>query len=430
MDVSRWNQIQELFEAIADLSTEEQRAYLDIHCQDDELKKEVLQLVQADEHVDDILPKQYDIASADATLVLPKMHPGVMVGPYKIVRKIGEGGMGWVYKAEDTRLERFVALKCLAPEVATDERVRFRLMQEAKAISRLDHPNVCVIHDVGAMSDGGMYIAMQYYSGETLENALTKGALAPDQVVRIAKQIAYGLQAAHQRDIIHRDIKPANILLSEDGIVKILDFGIAKLSGVDITLGGARMGTLRYMSPEQLQGRDMGPQTDVWSVATLIYEMLTGREMFDGEKSSTVLHAVMHEEPEYNLAVFQEYPLFKRLLTAMLHKKPEKRLDSMSKVLQWLTTIQPIAQAGAKTRARQEQRIENQEEVVKEELTDLYLLRLAAALTAHVGPAAPKLIQRYASTSDNREILINSLVGHIKPQYRQIVSQQLKEIAL
>jgi len=424
MDAKRWTQIQSLFDTVADMDANERSRYLQEHCPDHALKKEVLDLIMADEEVEEIMPRAYEPDPIEATLVLPKMRPESMVGPYRIISKIGEGGMGWVFKAEDTRLDRFVALKCLAPSVASDPGVKQRLLLEAKAISRLDHPNVCVIHDMGNTEEGGLFIAMQFYHGNTLEDHLNKGAISLKKSIKIAKQIASGLSAAHQVGVVHRDIKPANILIQQDNVVKILDFGIAKLAGTEITLVGARMGTLAYMAPEQLEGDDVGAHTDIWSLATLLFEMLTGKPLFAAEKTSTLLNAVMHSEPDLNHPDIVKHPHLQRLLRGMLIKDPKLRLNSMKKVVQWLSSFQHHLKDKAKRIP--DSSVSGSEE--KEGFSDQYLMRLAAVMTAYVGPSAPEIIKRYKDKGLSHEELLVALVSHLPAHARGDVVKHLKAI--
>ncbi len=210
---------------------------------------------------------------------------GQTVSHYKILAKLGEGGMGVVYKAEDTKLGRHVVLKFLAPYLTRDQEAIERFINEAKTASALDHPNICTIYEIGESDDGQLFIAMAYYVGETLREKIA-GAnggsplLAIDNAIEIATQIASGLTRAHEAGIIHRDIKPANIIITKRREVKILDFGLAKLAGQQhLTKSGATLGTIAYMSPEQAQGLPVDHRTDIWSLGVVMYEMLTGQFM-------------------------------------------------------------------------------------------------------------------------------------------------------
>ncbi|MEE9171004.1 MAG: serine/threonine-protein kinase, partial [bacterium] len=209
---------------------------------------------------------------------------GKTISHYEILSKLGEGGMGVVYKAQDTKLNRFIALKFLPPHISSNDEKKKRLIQEAQAASTLDHPNVGTIHEIDETEDGLMFIAMAYYEGETLEEKVAKGPLEVEEAIDIAKQVAEGLAKAHQKNIVHRDIKPANIIITSEGVAKILDFGLAKLAGQSrLTRSGTTVGTVAYMSPEQIKGEEVDHRTDIWSFGVALYEMVAGQLPFRGE---------------------------------------------------------------------------------------------------------------------------------------------------
>ncbi len=220
---------------------------------------------------------------------------GQTISHYKILEKLGGGGMGVVYKAEDTRLHRTVALKFLPPVFSFDEEAKLRFIHEAQAASSLQHNNICNIHDIEETEDDRIFICMDFYDGETLKKKIERGPLSIDEAFHIGIQVAAGLQTAHEKGIIHRDIKPANIFITKDGIVKILDFGLAKLAGQTMmTKTGSTLGTVAYMSPEQLRGEEVDSRTDVWSLGVVFYEMITGKLPFNGEFGEAIIYSILN----------------------------------------------------------------------------------------------------------------------------------------
>ncbi len=200
------------------------------------------------------------------------------LGPYRIVSQLGQGGMGVVYQAHDPRLDRHVAIKLLPPNLTRDEIAKQRFLQEAKAASALDHPNICTIFEINETGDGQLYLVMARYEGETLKERISKGPLSLNDAIDIATQVGNGLAKAHAAGIVHRDIKPANLMVTADGTVKILDFGLAKLTGTEgMTQTGTTVGTVAYMSPEQAKGQEVDHRTDIWSLGVVLYEMLAGQ---------------------------------------------------------------------------------------------------------------------------------------------------------
>ena len=230
---------------------------------------------------------------------------GKTVTHYKILEKLGEGGMGVVYKAEDTKLRRPVALKFLPPELTRESGAKERFIHEAQATSALQHHNICTIHEVDETHEGRLFICMDYYEGETLKEKVARGPLPIDEAIDLVAQVAEGLTKAHESGIVHRDIKPANVMVTKDGVVKILDFGLAKLAGVTgVTRTGTTMGTAAYMSPEQARGEDVDHRTDIWSLGVVLYEMTTGRLPFKGEHEQAVIYLILNQDPP-SLAAFR-----------------------------------------------------------------------------------------------------------------------------
>ena len=224
---------------------------------------------------------------------------GRVVSHYKILEELGGGGMGVVYKAQDLKLDRLVALKFLHRNLTIDPEAKERFIREAKAASALQHGNICVVHDIDETSDGQLFFSMEYLDGEALKQKLERGQLAIDEATEIVVQIAHGLAKAHERGIVHRDIKSANIIITSDGIAKIVDFGLAKLGDrSNLTRAGSTLGTPSYMSPEQIRGQQVDHRTDIWSLGVLFYEMLTGRKPFAAEYDAALLFGILQVEPE------------------------------------------------------------------------------------------------------------------------------------
>jgi TolB-like protein/Flp pilus assembly protein TadD len=252
---------------------------------------------------------------------------GEEVSHYRIVEYLGGGGMGEVYRAEDTRLGRTVALKFLPREWSRDPGAKERFTREAKAASALDHPNVCVIHDIDETEEGRLFIVMAFYAGETLKKKIERGPLPIEEALDYATQIAEGLAKAHDGGIVHRDIKPANVLVTEEGTAKIVDFGLAKLAGqTQLTKTGNSLGTPAYMSPEQVQGQAVDHRTDLWSLGVVLYEMLTGHLPFRGKSPAAVMLSILNDEPTPAGALRPDLSeSLQRILALLLQKDPGLR---------------------------------------------------------------------------------------------------------
>ena len=233
--------------------------------------------------------------------------PGTRLGPYRVDTPLGAGGMGEVYRAQDTRLDRSVAIKILPPDVANDPVRKQRFEREAKTISSLNHPHICVLHDVGHQ-EGLDYLVMECIEGETLAKRLEKGALPLEQVLKYGAQIADALDKAHRSGVVHRDLKPGNIMLTKTG-AKLLDFGLAKptfaaanaltlTASTPVTVEGVVVGTFQYMSPEQVEGKELDARSDIFSLGGVLYEMLTGKKAFEGKSQLSVASSILEKEPE------------------------------------------------------------------------------------------------------------------------------------
>jgi len=260
---------------------------------------------------------------------------GQTISHYKILEKLGGGGMGVVYKAEDTRLKRIVALKFLPPDLTRDEAAKERFIHEAQAASALDHPNICNIHEIDETTDGQIFICMAYYEGETLKKKVNSNQLSVDSAIDIAMQIAQGLSRAHEAGITHRDIKPANVMITNQGEVKIVDFGLAKLVGrTKLTRSGATLGTAAYMSPEQAQGAEADHRSDIWSLGVVLYEMLTGQLPFSGEYEMAMMYAIVNTDPKTVRSLRSEVPDgLEQIVSKALAKKTEERYQRVEALL-------------------------------------------------------------------------------------------------
>jgi len=267
---------------------------------------------------------------------------GKTISHYRILEKLGEGGMGVVYKAEDTRLKRTVALKFLPSELTRDPEAKGRFIQEAQAASALDHSNICNIHEIDETPEGQLFICMACYGGETLKERIARGPLGMDEAARIAAQIGEGLAKAHAAGIVHRDMKPANIMITSEGTVKILDFGLAKLTGrTKHTKTGTTLGTVAYMSPEQARGAAVDYRTDIWSFGVILYEMLAGVPPFHGEYDQAVIYSILNDEPRSVTSIRLDVPgSIGGIIEQCLEKDPESRYGSVEELTKDIRQIE------------------------------------------------------------------------------------------
>ncbi len=279
----------------------------------------------------------------------------IFSGKYKIIEKLGKGGMGTVYKAEDTKLKRIVALKFLAPALTGDTEARERFIHEAQAASALDHPNICTVHEVNETEEGEMYISMAFYKGESLKERIKKGPLELDEIVDVAIHVAEGLTKAHEEGIVHRDVKSANIMITEEGLVKIVDFGLAKLSGLTrITKLGIAMGTIDYMSPEQARGEEVDERTDVWSLGVMLYEMTSGKLPFRGAQEQAVVYSILNEDPAPVRGLAASIPIeLERIMRTALSKNPAKRFAAAKEMATALQDLKAKLLSGESLTATQ-----------------------------------------------------------------------------
>ena len=259
---------------------------------------------------------------------------GRTISHYRILDKLGGGNMGVVYRAEDIMLKRTVALKFLPPDLTREPDARRRFLREARAASTLDHPNACTIHEIAESEDDQIFMAMSCYEGETLKGKIQRGPLGAEEVRKIGIHVTRGLANAHDAGIIHRDIKPANIFITNDGLAKILDFGIAKLVNMgSVTLNKEFIGTVHYMSPEQINGTTVDLRSDIWSFGVLMYEMITGRLPFAGHYPSAVIYSILNEEPPEPRTILNDIPEYlERMMMRCLQKNPADRYENATAI--------------------------------------------------------------------------------------------------
>jgi dienelactone hydrolase len=344
MESHRWRQIDELLERALEISPEDRPAFLETACsRDPELRSQVERLLRAHEQADRFLaaPALRTAARQIATELTAALE-GRTIGQYQVTTRLGVGGMGVVYLARDSRLDRMVALKFLPTNLIPDEEQKLRFLREAKASAALEHPNIGAIHDIAEAPDGQMFIAMAYYEGDTLQQRIRQGPLGVAETIGIARQIAAGLTHAHDRGVVHRDVKPANILLTMEGVVKIIDFGLARQDGLSKITGADRtMGTVAYLSPEQARGDAVDQRTDLWSLGVVMYEMLAGHVPFQAERPEATIHRILTENPRPLKQLRNDVPAgIARIVGRAMHKDLQSRYGCAAELLKDLTDFQ------------------------------------------------------------------------------------------
>lgn len=353
-----WEDIEALYEAARARPVEEREAFLEEVCDDTAVRQEVASLLEARKEAsgffDDLadavgasaLHQSKPKASGDPHVADPLALEGEQVGGYAVEKHLGGGGMGVVYRAQDLQLDRPVALKFLPSHLASHPEAEERFVREAKAASVLDHPHIATIYEISQMGEdvaqGQRFIAMAYYEGETLKEKLSReGPFPVGEALRYAGQIAEALARAHEAGIVHRDVKPANVMITKRGEVKLLDFGLARVRGRShLTDPGQRVGTAAYMSPEQAEGKEIGPRADLWALGILLYEMLAGERPFEDGRETAVLHRILHEEPtdlgEHRPEVSGR---LKEVVDRCLQKAPAERYASAEDLLEDLRAL-------------------------------------------------------------------------------------------
>lgn len=347
MKSKRLNQVDEIFQAALDLPREKRPAYLKEACAGDaDLQREVESLLSSHDRSADFMERP--AIESDAAVIADELtaaNVGESIGHYQVIELIGSGGMGSVYLAADTRTGRKVALKLLPHELSKDQNRVQRFQQEARAVLALNHPNIVTIYEIGQV-DGRHFIATERIQGETLRHRLAAKSISVGEALDIAIQVAAALTAAHEQSIVHRDIKPENIMLRTDGYVKVLDFGIAKLTQIETasspeaqtalkvrTAPGMVIGTVNYMSPEQARGLPVDQRTDIWSLAVVLYEMVAGCVPFAGETSGDVIAAILERQPPPLARFSREVPdALEEIVTTALAKNRDERYQTATQM--------------------------------------------------------------------------------------------------
>ena len=346
MDAERLQQIQKLFDAALEHSPEDREDFLKTSCRGDpELRAAIERYLLAHSGDFTLLDEPVShVKDLDALVEAASTLEGRQVGSYRILRLLGRGGMGVVYLAHDSKLERNVALKFLSPHLSADPQSKARFLTEARAAAALDNPYVATVHEVGETEAGLMFIAMTYYPGETLKQKIEKGHLPIEEALEITRQVAEGLAVAHQHGIVHRDVKTANILLTTDGTVKIVDFGVAKVAGGDATATGNVMGTVAYMSPEQVQGKGVDHRTDQWSLGVVLYQMLAGSQPFQGEDIQSTISSILLQTPDPLAHSVENVPKgLQAIVSRLLAKDPDSRYTDEAELIADLKLSAPDA---------------------------------------------------------------------------------------
>ena len=349
MNASDWTRLEFVFEKALALKGEERVRYLDTVCAGDTVMRAELDgMLTAYEAAPEFFSGMRRHVPGQGTPPPRRgaVQPGDRINQYVIERELGAGGMGVVYLARDTRLDRLAALKFLPAIRKSDDEVSRRFLQEARAASLLDHPNICTIYEFNESAEGEHFIAMAYYDGETLKAKMTR-TVGHEQALDYARQMLRGLAHAHENGIVHRDIKPDNLLVTAGGVVKVLDFGLAKMRGVDLTRTGMTMGTVAYMCPEQARGGVIDERSDIWSAGVVLYELLSGERPFRGDYDQAVIYSILNEDPVPPSTYRPELPpALDAIVLRCLEKEPARRHQRAQDVLDALDALaQPRATA-------------------------------------------------------------------------------------
>ena len=344
---------------------------------------------------------------------------GQTVSHYKILSKLGEGGMGVVYKAEDLKLHRFVALKFLHPDLTRDDEAKARFIHEAEAAATLNHPHICTIYEIDE-HDGQSFIAMEFIEGEGLKDRIQKGPLPIDDLLSLTIQIGEGLHEAHEKGIVHRDIKPGNIMLTSRGQAKILDFGLARLgTHTKITKTDTTLGTAAYMSPEQASGKDVDRRSDIWSLGVVLYEMIVGERPFQGQYEPAVVYSILHDEPEPVTARRSQVPMeLERIVGKALAKNSSERYPHVEDMLVDLRALRSATQTHAIPQKAKTNGGRNKLVIAGVAVGVVAVIALAIAIIPRLfNPAPPPQQQRAADTRKMIVVLPFENLGAPEDEY-------------
>jgi len=352
--------------------------------------------------------------SITKTLITPieSLQKGsTLAGRYKIIEELGRGGMGVVYKAEDTKLKRTVALKFLPPELTHITEVKERFLREAQSAAALDHPNICTVYEFDETEEK-TFISMAYIEGQSLKKKIDAGPLELDEAISIAAQVAEGMQEAHKKGVIHRDIKSANIMVTEKSQAKIMDFGLARISGTTLlTKEGSTMGTIAYMSPEQARGQEVDHRTDIWSLGVVLYEMFSGQLPFKGEHDQSVVYSILNEKPKPITDLRSEIPMpIGQVVSKALEKNPDERYQQIDDLLDDLKSISAgIVPEEIKVRLRKAKRLKRKRAILYAGAAGFLIIMVVLGLI---------LLKRPPETIDSIAVLpLENLTGDAQQDY-------------
>lgn len=352
IEAAIWPEVERLFERARSLGPVERQAFLDAECGSDAALREHLErLLAAHDRLTALDPDAAFVTSLDAARASALLEEALpepdTIGRFEVIRRIGRGGMGVIYLARDPALDRRLAVKLLPMALGADPAATRRFFDEARAASALDHPNIATVFEIGRTDDERPFIAMAYYEGETLRERLERGPLDVAEAAEIAAQVADGLAAAHGVGIVHRDIKPANLIVTRSGLVKILDFGVARTASVALTRTGATVGTVAYMSPEQTRGERVDGRADIWALGVVLYEMLAGTRPFRSDAHDAIVYAIRNDSPEPLRSLRAEVPpALEAIVVRCLTKDPAGRFASAAELAHALREAVGGAAAG------------------------------------------------------------------------------------